>query len=93
MLLCIKSECSLCCVSGYLVHYSTDPAANDIDWVVEGVIGEHLTTTIRNLRPETTYYFKVQARNDMGYGPLSQTIIFRTPRCKFYLLIFGSNYR
>ena len=53
------------------------------------MLGDRLTTTIRDLTPETTYYFKVQARNSVGYGPLSPTIIFRTPKCKSWKVSFG----
>lgn len=65
---------------GYLVFYTTDATQKDRDWAVEGVVGEKLTTTIKGLTPETTYYFKVQARNSKGYGPMSPTVIFRTPK-------------
>ena len=65
---------------GYLVFYTTDATQRDRDWAVEGVMGQRLTTTIMGLTPETTYYFKVQARNSKGYGPMSPTVIFRTPK-------------
>ena len=65
---------------GYLVFYTTDATQKDRDWAVEGVMGEKLTTPIKGLTPETTYYFKVQARNSKGYGPMSPTVIFRTPK-------------
>ncbi len=67
---------------GYLVFYTTDNTQRDRDWVVEGVLGDKLSTTIRELTSETTYYFKVQARNSKGYGPMSPTVIFRTPASK-----------
>ena len=65
---------------GYLVFYTTDAKQKDRDWVVEGVLGDRLSATIKDLSLETTYYFKVQARNHIGYGPTSPTIVFRTPR-------------
>ena len=76
---------------GYLVFFTTDSTNPDRDWVVEGVIGERIATTIRDLTPATTYYFKIQARNTMGYGPTSPMVIFRTPSCKFrtYARSFG----
>jgi neogenin len=55
-------------ITGYLVFYTTDPNLDDIRWVVEGVLGERLTSSIKGLTPDTTYYFKVQARNSKGYG-------------------------
>ena len=39
--------------------------------------------TIRKLKPETVYYFKIQARNNRAYGASSATIKFKTPNCKF----------
>ena len=35
---------------------------------------------IRDLTAETTYYFKMQARNDKGFGPMSATVIYITPK-------------
>ena len=69
-------------ITGYLVFYTTDPNQEDIRWVMEGVVGERLTTTIKGLTPDTTYYFKIQARNSKGYGPISSTVIFKTPKGK-----------
>ena len=71
-------------MTGYLVFYTTDPNLDDIRWVVEGVLGERLTSSIKRLTPDTTYYFKVQARNSKGYGPISPTVIYKTPKCKLY---------
>ena len=62
------------------MFYTTDATQKDRDWAVEGVMGEKLTTSITGLTPETTYYFKVQARNSKGYGPMSPTVTFRTPK-------------
>ncbi|XP_069102429.1 neogenin-like isoform X7 [Argopecten irradians] len=66
-------------ITGYLLFYTTDQSQNDIEWVVEGVLGEKLSTTVKGLTPDTTYYFKIQARNSKGYGPMSDTIIYKTP--------------
>ncbi len=38
--------------------------------------------TIRKLKTETVYYFKIQARNNRAYGASSPTIIFKTPNSK-----------
>lgn len=65
------------------MFYTTDSTQRDRDWVVEDVNrGDRLSITIKDLSPETTYYFKVQARNSVGSGPSSPTIIFRTPKRK-----------
>lgn len=65
-------------ITGYMVFYTTDNTQKERDWVVEGVVGDKMTTVIRGLTPNTTYYFKIQARNNKGYGPLSQIVVFRT---------------
>ena len=69
-----------CFFPGYLVFYTTDPSQDDLEWVVEGVIGEKLSMTITDLTEDTTYYFKVQARNGKGYGPMSSTVFYKTPK-------------
>jgi len=63
---------------GYLVYYTTDATRQHTDWVIEAVHGDHLSAILRDLRPDTTYYFKVAARNKAGYGPLSPTVIYHT---------------
>lgn len=68
--------------TGYLIYYTTDSSLGDSEWVVEAIMGDRLSTTVKDLSLETTYYFKVQARNNIGYGPMSPTVIFRTPRCE-----------
>ena len=72
--------------TGYLVYYTTDSSHDDRDWVYEGVLGDELSATIRHLTPDTTYYFKVKARNSKGYGPSSQTVIYHTPKSKVKLV-------
>lgn len=69
-------------ITGYLVYYTTEATEPDSEWVVEDVRGERLSTMIRDLTPETTYYFKIRARNSVGHGPMSPTVIFRTPRSR-----------
>ena len=34
--------------------------------------------TIRNVLPDTTYYFKMSARNNKGYGPPGQIVTHKT---------------
>ncbi|XP_061190970.1 neogenin-like isoform X3 [Saccostrea echinata] len=68
-------------ITGYLVFYTTDPKQELREWVVDGILeGDELSATIKRLTPSTTYYFKVQARNSKGYGPLSETVIYKTPK-------------
>ncbi|XP_070178153.1 neogenin-like isoform X2 [Littorina saxatilis] len=66
-------------ITGYLIFYTTDADLDDRDWVVEGVVGDKLSTVIGKLTADTTYYFKVQARNSKGYGPMSRIVQYSTP--------------
>ncbi|XP_046645538.1 neogenin-like isoform X3 [Daphnia pulicaria] len=65
-------------ITGYVIFYTTDSSQRDRDWVVEGVVGDKMTTTIKGLTPDTAYFIKIQARNNKGYGPFSSIIQFRT---------------
>uniref|UniRef100_A0A4W3I2K6 Neogenin 1b n=1 Tax=Callorhinchus milii TaxID=7868 RepID=A0A4W3I2K6_CALMI len=67
-------------ITGYIIYYSTDISAEIHDWVVEPVVGDRLTHQIQDLTLDTTYYFKIQARNSKGMGPLSDFVQFRTPK-------------
>lgn len=70
-------------VIGYIIYYSTDVNAEVHDWVIEPVVGNRLTHQIQELTLDTTYYFKIQARNSKGMGPMSEAVHFRTPKSKF----------
>ncbi|EJD75220.1 immunoglobulin I-set domain-containing protein [Loa loa] len=63
-------------IEEYLVYYADRSDAPDKDWVLDGVKGDHLSIKLTNLLPRQTYFFKVQARNIKGYGPLSPTLQF-----------------
>uniref|UniRef100_A0A672N9E5 Neogenin 1 n=1 Tax=Sinocyclocheilus grahami TaxID=75366 RepID=A0A672N9E5_SINGR len=69
-------------ITGYIIYYSTDVNAEVHDWVVEPVVGNRLTHQIQGLTLDTTYYFKIQARNSKGMGPMSDAAQFRTPKGK-----------
>ncbi|XP_051548688.1 neogenin-like [Myxocyprinus asiaticus] len=69
-------------ITGYIIYYSTDVNAEVHDWVVEPVVGNRLTHQIQGLTLDTTYYFKIQARNSKGMGPMSDTVHFRTPKAE-----------
>jgi len=69
-------------VVGYIIYYSTDVNAEVHDWVIEPVVGNRLTHQIQELTLDTTYYFKIQARNSKGMGPMSEAVQFRTPKSK-----------
>ncbi|XP_075391906.1 neogenin isoform X4 [Tenrec ecaudatus] len=67
-------------ITGYIIYYSTDVNAEMHDWVIEPVVGNRLTHQIQELTLDTPYYFKIQARNSKGMGPVSEAVQFRTPK-------------
>uniref|UniRef100_A0A8C4Q661 Cell adhesion molecule-related/down-regulated by oncogenes n=1 Tax=Eptatretus burgeri TaxID=7764 RepID=A0A8C4Q661_EPTBU len=67
-------------ITGYIVYYTTNKAAEMHDWIVEPVVGDRLSHQIHDLTLNTLYHFKVQARNAKGMGPISEPISFRTPK-------------
>ncbi|XP_043263217.1 neogenin isoform X8 [Colletes gigas] len=67
-------------ITGYIIFYSTDNTKRDRDWLIEAVIGDKTEFIVKGLKSSTTYYFKIQARNSKGYGPLSTTVPFKTPQ-------------
>ncbi|XP_030621017.1 neogenin 1a [Chanos chanos] len=69
-------------ITGYIIYYSTDVNAEVHDWVIEPVVGNRLTHQIQELTVDTTYYFKIQARNSKGMGPMSEAVQFRTPKAE-----------
>ncbi|XP_029430309.1 neogenin isoform X4 [Rhinatrema bivittatum] len=67
-------------ITGYIIYYSTDVNAELHDWVIEPVVGNRLTHQIQELTVDTPYFFKIQARNSKGMGPMSEAVQFRTPK-------------
>lgn len=64
--------------NGYIIYYTTDITKRDRDWSVEAVIGDITTATIRDLKPFTTYYFKVQSKSPKGNAPFSPLVSLTT---------------
>jgi hypothetical protein len=62
----------------YLILYTTDDTSSDNEWITETVDGELMSYSIKGLTPTTNYYFKIQAKNSVGYGPFSPTISIKT---------------
>lgn len=65
-------------ITGYVILYTTDENLSDRDWSVQALVGDKMNTLLNNLLPDTTYYFKIQARNEKGSGPVSAPVRFRT---------------
>ncbi|XP_075245843.1 neogenin-like [Convolutriloba macropyga] len=65
-------------ITGYDLSYSTDPTAKE--WALDHVEENVLSHEVKDLTLQTTYYFKIAARNKKGLGPiLEHPIKFTTP--------------
>uniref|UniRef100_A0AAZ3SK62 Contactin-3 n=1 Tax=Oncorhynchus tshawytscha TaxID=74940 RepID=A0AAZ3SK62_ONCTS len=67
-------------VMGYIRFNTLDKTLNMPidDWVMESISGDRLTHQVMDLNLDTVYYFRIQAKNAKGVGPLSDPIHFRT---------------
>ncbi|XP_047589804.1 fibronectin type III domain-containing protein 1 isoform X1 [Lutra lutra] len=63
-------------VTGYLVYSASYEDFIRNKWSTQASSVTHLP--IENLKPNTRYYFKVQAKNPHGYGPISPSVSFVT---------------
>lgn len=46
-----------------MIFYTEDKRRQDREWVVEGVVGDKTSAEIRQLIPDTKYFFKIQVEN------------------------------
>ncbi|XP_068280521.1 netrin receptor DCC [Nyctibius grandis] len=65
-------------ITAYILFYTLDKNAPIDDWIMESISGDRLTHQIVDLNLDTVYYFRIQARNAKGVGPLSDPVFFRT---------------
>ncbi|KAH8270881.1 hypothetical protein KR018_011285, partial [Drosophila ironensis] len=67
-------------ITGYNVYYTTDTTKRDRDWSIESFTGEETMLMLPNLKPYTTYYFKVQARTpkSSNNAPFSALVSYTT---------------
>ncbi|XP_070705231.1 fibronectin type III domain-containing protein 1 [Pempheris klunzingeri] len=63
-------------VSGYMVHSASYDDVLNNRWSSRSSSGTHLP--VENLKPNSRYYFKVQAKNVFGLGPFSETLTYIT---------------
>ncbi|XP_071596595.1 fibronectin type III domain-containing protein 1 [Heliangelus exortis] len=63
-------------VTGYLVYSASYDDFLKNKWSTRTAGTTHLP--VENLKPNTRYYFKVQAKNPFGYGPVSSSVSFIT---------------
>uniref|UniRef100_A0A3Q3Q0Z5 DCC netrin 1 receptor n=1 Tax=Monopterus albus TaxID=43700 RepID=A0A3Q3Q0Z5_MONAL len=67
-------------ITGYILYYTLDKNMPIDDWVMEAISGDRLTHQVANLNLDTVYYFRIQAKNAKGVGPLSEPVHFRTAK-------------
>ncbi|CAB3375598.1 Hypothetical predicted protein [Cloeon dipterum] len=65
--------------TGYHIAYTDDQRKSEKEWATHDVDEDRMTTSIKGLKPDTTYYFRIQARNKIGHGPFSSVTTFKTP--------------
>jgi len=63
----------------YILFYTTNMDMPEREWMMGSTKGDQLSMQIDGLRQNTTYYFKLQARNVKGYGPFSSLVSFTIP--------------
>ncbi|XP_034999631.2 fibronectin type III domain-containing protein 1 isoform X1 [Hippoglossus stenolepis] len=63
-------------VSGYMVHSASYDDVLNNRWSSRSSSGTHLP--VENLKPNSRYYFRVQAKNVFGLGPISETLTYVT---------------
>ncbi|XP_047426142.1 netrin receptor DCC [Mugil cephalus] len=67
-------------ITGYILYFTLDKNMPIDDWVMESISGDRLTHQIVDLHLDTVYYFRIQAKNSKGVGPLSESVHFRTTK-------------
>uniref|UniRef100_A0A8D3CTD2 Netrin receptor DCC n=1 Tax=Scophthalmus maximus TaxID=52904 RepID=A0A8D3CTD2_SCOMX len=67
-------------ITGYILYYTLDKNMPIDDWVMEAISGDRLTHQVVDLNLDTVYYFRIQAKNAKGVGPLSEPVHFRTAK-------------
>ncbi|KFD70875.1 hypothetical protein M514_01174 [Trichuris suis] len=61
-------------ILGYAVFYTSRPAEPFNMWLTKEVIGNDRLTVISGLQQNVVYTVRVQARNSVGYGPISEPV-------------------
>ncbi|CAL8280129.1 unnamed protein product [Merluccius merluccius] len=67
-------------ITGYTLYYTLDKNTPIDEWVMESLGGDRLTHQVLDLSLDSSYYFRVQAKNTKGLGPLSEPVPFRTAK-------------
>ncbi|XP_068191421.1 netrin receptor DCC [Antennarius striatus] len=67
-------------ITGYILYYTLEKNMPIDDWVMETISGDRLTHQVVDLNLDTLYFFRIQAKNAKGVGPLSEPVHFRTAK-------------
>ncbi|XP_073716401.1 netrin receptor DCC isoform X3 [Misgurnus anguillicaudatus] len=70
-------------ITGYILYYTLDKNMAIDDWVMEAISGDRLTHQVMDLNLDTIYYFRIQAKNAKGVGPLSDPVQYRTSKVEY----------
>lgn len=65
-------------ITGYTVLYTHNPDLSAEQWRMKTVDGPQTQTSLGNLTINVTYHLRVQARNSVGFSPLSSNTVFYT---------------
>ncbi|KAM3655232.1 LOW QUALITY PROTEIN: netrin receptor DCC-like [Ammospiza maritima maritima] len=69
-------------ITGYTIFYSPIKSAPISEWIPQAVGAERLSQPIPEALLDSGSFFRVQARNSKGPGPLSEAIYYRSPKGK-----------
>lgn len=76
-------------LAGYTLYYTLDKNTPIDEWVMETLGGDRLTHQVLELSLDSSYYFRIQAKNIKGLGPLSEPVHFRTTKgSELYIFIY-----
>ncbi|CAL1539569.1 unnamed protein product [Lymnaea stagnalis] len=67
-------------IEEYIIYLTPNPTLDTKLWVVMKT--KRREAKIGVITPHTIYYFKLQAMNKAGYGPLSKTVVYNPPTDK-----------
>uniref|UniRef100_A0A8C1Z5T8 Contactin-3 n=1 Tax=Cyprinus carpio TaxID=7962 RepID=A0A8C1Z5T8_CYPCA len=76
-------------ITGYILYYTLDKNMPIDDWVMEPISGDRLTHQVMDLSLDTVYYFRIQAKNAKGVGPLSEPVQYRTAKGERLVLLIS----
>ena len=65
-------------ISNYVILYTTDSDKRDREWLSENVPADKTSVIINQLKPHTTYFFKVQSKHGKNVGPFSAMVSHTT---------------